>query len=303
VYLGAFLLAGVTPFYHPAFQTLIPRVTEANRLPQANAWLQTVDNFIAFAGPLLGGVCIAAIGTTLALFADALSFFVSALLIAAIRLPTELRTPEDRVDSSLVSDLGEALRFLWKNPILRYGSLLFMEANFVTTMIQANYVYFLTRLLGVTPDQLGLAFALPGIGAILGALCVPKLSKLCPPGTLILVCDVMSGIMILPLLIAKNVLDVAIPWTIVTALATVTNVTWFTIRQQIVPKSILGRVVALTRLLAFTAIPVGAAIGGAIVGVTNNMCIIIYIAAFARILCAGFGFSTSLSRYKPHNDT
>src|SRR4051812_10906416 len=55
IYPLVFLLASVEPFYHAAFQSIIPSLVMPQRLTKANAWIQGADNLVAFLGPLLGG--------------------------------------------------------------------------------------------------------------------------------------------------------------------------------------------------------------------------------------------------------
>jgi MFS family permease len=130
----AFVLASVPPIYHPAFQSYVPHLVDEQYLPQANSWLQSAENFVVVLGPLIGGILIAVLGTTPALFVDMLSFLGSALLIAMIHR----KSKQDRVQSapsSLLQPLWEGFQYVWQTPVLRYGSLLFLITNFATTLI------------------------------------------------------------------------------------------------------------------------------------------------------------------------
>jgi MFS family permease len=293
IYSAVFILAGVEPFYHPAFQSLVPSLVSDPQLPKANAWLNGAENLITLAGPLLGGVFIATIGTKSVLLLDAVSFLVSALLLAAIRI-RKTEKQQGLKTASVLGEVREGLQYVWENPVIRYGSLLFLGTNFAITIFQANYVYFLTQVLGSTPTQLGLGFAIPGIGAIFGALVAPKLGKQFQAGTLILGSTVTAGFFTLPLFVAKDAISVAISWAIVTTLGTINAITWFTLRQRVVPQHLLGRVIALTRLVAFAAIPIAASIGGLIMSATQNIYLIIALAAVIRIAVGGIGFFTPL---------
>lgn len=296
IYPAVFLVAGVTPFYHPAFQSIVPELVDDPHLPKANAWLQSAENLVVVIGPLVGGVCIAVLGATSALFVDATSFVASALLIAGIRPRAMTESERAIAVQSWLDQLGEGFRFVWSHPIIRFGSFLFLCTNFAITLIQANYIYFLTVFLHASPAQIGLAFALPGLGSIAGALITPKLNGRFSPGAIILSCTLLAGGVTLLLLAARDVLSIALPWTIVTGLSTVNAVTWFTLRQRVVPKPLLGRVVALTRLVAFTSIPIAAVVGGAIVGASGDMYLIIAIAAIVRLSAGAVGFLTPMFR-------
>ena len=293
IYPAVFILAGIEPFYHPAFESIVPSLVSDHQLPKANAWLNGAQNITTLAGPVLGGVFIATISIKLVLLLDAVSFLVSALLFAAIRIRKKEKK-QGLKTTSVLEEVQGGLQYVWENPVIRYGALLFLGTNFAITIFQANYVYFLTQVLGSTPTQLGLGFAIPGIGAIFGVLVAPKLGKQFQAGTLILGCTVTAGFLTLLLFVAKDAIFVAIPWAIVTTLGTINAITWFTLRQRVVPEHLLGRVVALTRLVAFAAIPIAASIGGLIMSATKNIYLIIALAAVIRIAVGGIGFLTPL---------
>jgi uncharacterized membrane protein YuzA (DUF378 family) len=73
-------------------------------------------------------------------------------------------------------------------------------------------------------------------------------------------------------------------------------VTWFTLRQRIVPAHLLGRVIATTRLIAYVAIPIAAFVGGALFVATQQIYLIIGIAAALRTLAGVISFFTPLSK-------
>lgn len=295
IYPLAFALASVSPLYHPAFQSYMPGLVEERQFPQANSWMQSAENIVIVLGPLIGGLVIAFLGSTLALFMDMLSFVASALFIAAIRgrgTPEALPTPST---SSLLEPLKEGFRYVWRRPVLRYGSFLFLGTNFATTLIQATFIFFLASILQFNPFQIGLTFAFTGIGALAGALVAPWFLARFPTGRILLCTTIVSGMVTACLFFAQNVFTVGIPWAIVTALSTVNIVTWFTLRQQTVPSHMLGRAIATTRLIAFFSIPIAAVIGGVLLFSAQEIYLIIGIAALLRIALGGLGFFTPLA--------
>jgi MFS family permease len=299
VYPTVFVLASITSFYHPAFQSFVPSLVDDPQLARANSWLSGAENVVVFLGPLVAGLAIAALGTTSALFLDAVSFGASGLLI--LRISAASRAAHAEVQAAdagplWLDDIREAAAFVWRDPLMRYGSLLFLGVNFAIGLFTANYVYFLSEVLGLAPFQIGLAFAIPGLGAILGALSAPLVERRLEPGRLLLLGTVVSGLAMLPMLVAHEVFAVAVPWAIVSGLGSLTAVTWFTVRQRVVPPRLLGRAVALTRLVAFAALPLAAVVGGLLLDATRSMSPIIGVAAAISVAIGGLGFLTPLHR-------
>jgi len=294
IYPLAFALASATPIYHPAFQSYLPRLVKDESLPQANSWMQSAENLVMILGPLVGGIVIALFSSTLALFIDMVSFFASALLLALIRAKSAPKVGEQGT-SSWLEPLREGFRVVWRAPVLLYGSFLFLVTNFATTLIQANFIFFLVNTLKFNPSQIGLTFSLTGVGALGGALIAPKLLQRFQPGHILLTTTICSGLITAVLLVGHDVWSVAIPWGIVTALSTINVVTWFTLRQRVVPNNLLGRVIAITRLIAFFSIPVAAFVGGGLLASLQNMSIIIVVASLLRIVVGGLGFFSPLA--------
>ncbi len=199
--------------------------------------------------------------------------------------------------TSWSQDLREGFNFVWNQPVIRSGALLFMGTNFATTLIQSNYIFFLSKQIGLSDKELGIAIAIPGLGAMLGAYVASRMAHRIRPGDLILGCTMLAGLLMLPMLIAWNMVSACLPWALVTALGTVNMVTWFTLRQNetIVPKPLLGRVIAITRLMAYATIPVAAVLGGVILNWTHNLTPLIVIAALLRLMAGGLGFRTPLN--------
>jgi predicted MFS family arabinose efflux permease len=298
LYLMVFLLAGIPPLYHPVFQSFIPLLVgpKEQRLARANAWLHSSQQIITVLGPCLGGAFIGHLGMSAAFVLDALSFLASAGLLLMIRTGRSHAPSPVRERSSVRTDVGEGLRYVWQHPVLRHGSLVLAGANIGAVLLEANLMYFLKGILNFDLTEIGVAFASLGIGASLGALLTPWLLRHFPPSPLILGCTILSGFFTLPLLIAQSLLTVSLPLVAIGILDNIVPVVWFTLRQKIVPAHLLGRAVAFTRLIAFAPIPVVAVLGGAVLVSTQSMPLMITLAALCHVGVGGLGFLSSLQR-------
>lgn len=149
-----------------AQQSFLPRLLPRNRLHRANTRLEQSSAAAQTAGPLFGGGLVTAIGAPLAVLADAVSFALSGLLIAA----TPVNDPRPRPAArSVLADLREGARWVYRHPTLRplalstHGWFLF-HAVAVTA-----YVPYALRELGIGAAALGATFALAGVGSLLGS--------------------------------------------------------------------------------------------------------------------------------------
>ena len=100
------LVAGLaTGFFRPAVYAGVPNLVSEDELPAANALVQTVENLSWAVGPVLGGVLTAAAGPHTAYWINAVSFLVSAVLVA--RIPKRLLQSETALTRGHWRDLTE----------------------------------------------------------------------------------------------------------------------------------------------------------------------------------------------------
>jgi MFS family permease len=83
---------------------------------------------------------------------------------------------------------------------------------------------------------------------------------------------------------------------LVGASTTIFIVTFFTLRHQLVPEHLLGRVVVITRLIAFSTVPVAPIVGGALLSATGTFWPVIVVSAAAQIGVGVAALFTPLGR-------
>ncbi len=227
---------------------------------------------------------IALIGIVNAIYLNALSFLVSALLITLIKKSEKIIVSTKMTIASVLQDLKEGFNFAWSHPVLKYGALLFIGSNFAINLFFANFMYYLAHTLALSPAQIGLVFAIIGVGSIAGSLFTPGLLKRFEPGKLISSMTLLAGLISFLLLLTKNPWGVAIIWAIVSGCGSSNVVTYFTLRQQVVPSEYLGRAVATTRLISYSSIPIASILGGWLLGITNIYTIIFWCALLRLVV-------------------
>src|SRR5919204_1427408 len=102
------LVAGVAlSFFRPAVYAGMPNLVESDDLPAANTLLLTVENVTWAAGPLLGGLLVAASGPDLAYWINAATFLFSAVLI--MRIPARLLQSDAPISKGHWRDVAEGI--------------------------------------------------------------------------------------------------------------------------------------------------------------------------------------------------
>ncbi|MEO3820746.1 MFS transporter [Plantactinospora sp. B24E8] len=139
----------------------------------ANARFESTTWSSIAVGPPLGGAAVGLFGPVTTVVADALSYLLSALGIAAIRGREEhpRRTARHRVRAA-------ELRDGWRNILSRPGlRALYLNQLLVGGLIMATEPLLAVLLLGelgFPPWQYGLAFAAPCVGGLVGSRLAPR---------------------------------------------------------------------------------------------------------------------------------
>jgi len=276
LYLVAFLVGIQTVFFDVAYQSFLPSLVAREQLIEGNSKLEMSRSFAQIAGPGLGGGLVQLLTAPLALIVDSLSFLASALFLALIRTAEPCPTASER--RTLRGEIAEGLRFVLGNPLLRANAGCTGTWNLCSSTIQALFVLYATRELGLGSATLGLILAAIGPGALLGAWLASRAAGWLGVGPTIILAALIGGTGSLAVPLAGAVPTLAIPLagavltptvpllaagSFVSGLGgTLYNVTTVSLRQAITPEHLQGRMNATIRFLVWGTMPLGALLGG-----------------------------------------
>ncbi|MCL2566707.1 MAG: MFS transporter [Alphaproteobacteria bacterium] len=298
IYIFSFVLSSLTTVGHPILQSyIVDIVPDKAKLASRNSFLLSVDNTLVLVAPILSGVLISVLGTKLSFIINAGALLAATVFIMLIDVKG-VRVNVSKNVKSIVNMLKEGFLTIKAQPFLLYGSLLFFGTNFSTNFFNVNFVFILKEYLLANSTQVGICFAITGIGALAGSFAGPFFLKRMQEGRLIVIMTVFAGIFMFALMLANNYILLGLIWGLVSFFGSVNVVAFFTLRQKVVPSEILGRSVAITRMISYASIPLAAILGGMTLNATNNVVLIILIAAVIRILMGIMAIFTPL--FKTH---
>ena len=273
----------------------IPSLVASDDLVTANGRIQASYSAAQVAGPLLAGFMVAFMPIQWFMALDAGSFAVSALSLAAIRgsfnVPAE---GEPKEATTILHDVREGLRYVWSHPVLRNISVMMAIINFVGATTYTQLVLFAHDRLHVGPRGVGILFAAGSGGVVVTGLLAGRLRKRFSFTALAMTSLMLMGAFE-AVFAGMRWFWAALPlWAASSGLGILFNINTGSLRQAIVPNHMLSRILSIAGVLAWSAIPAGALVGGAIVKVTGRVALVyaaigllnICIAAFFRFFTA-----------------
>ncbi|MEU0463409.1 MFS transporter [Amycolatopsis sp. NPDC006131] len=247
----AFGLGACEVLFGNAAQAILPDLVAKPLLPKANGYQQAITTTgQQFAGPPLGSLLFA-VSAALPLTLDAVTFALSAALLATL--------PRHRPRQAGSTATG-GLRWLLRHKLLRTLAALLAVNTFCAQLGNATLVLLATQTLHLSTGGYGLLLTGAAVGSLLaGVLDVP--ARLGARRTLRLAL-VANAVIFIAIGLSPTALVLALLLAANGFVTTLWNIVTVSLRQQLVPAGILGRVNSVYRLLGWGLMPFGALTGG-----------------------------------------
>jgi MFS family permease len=259
-------LAGVlTVIFDVAYQSFVPSLVRREQIVEANSKLSVSGSLAEITTPGLAGTLVQVVSAPLVILIDAVSFVVSAAFLGAIRTPEPPLAPAAQ-RQGLGHEIGEGLRFVLRDPVLRAFAGQAATQGFFGSFIGALYALYAIRELGIGPALMGLSIGLGGLSNLVGALLVERVTRRFGIGPTLLGAQVVIGLSTLLIPLAAGPLWVATALLMASqssdAAWSIYEINALSVRQSVTPPALLGRVNASMQLLGAGLGPLGAVAGG-----------------------------------------
>lgn len=176
VYTMIFLINTATAFFTPVYDSTIPEVAGREYYVKALSLSRVLADVESAASPALAGVLVVLFGLKWLFWFDAATYLVSALLVAASRLPCRAAAPLRFSFRGLFRELTFGTRLLLREPSLRRALLLNMtDAIAGAAAIVATVVY-VEDVLALGEAEFAMVMVSLGLGSTLTALFLGKVT-------------------------------------------------------------------------------------------------------------------------------
>ncbi len=231
-----------------------PQVVSKEQLPAAMGRTQATIGITNLLGPPLGGILFA-LRSILPFLVDAVSYGVSACSLILIRTPFQEK--REVMVRNLCAEIGEGLRWLWNQPLLRTMALL-TSGNIFFGAGQPLIVIVVAQQHHASAATIGLG----GVGGILGSLIVGWVQRRFSFAQVIVSVLWLDVAFWLPLAALPSPLVLGLLIALLFFIGPFYNVTYISRRLAMTPDALQSRVNSVARLVALGFSPLGLALAG-----------------------------------------
>ena len=296
IYAASLIEGSLFVFFNIAEVAALPRVVSKPQLPAAAAQNEAAFGVAAIVGPSFGTFLYQVLGRGAPFLADAISYAVSVVSLSFIRT----RFQQERIveQHDLRREIAEGLRWLWRQPLIRYIAALTGGLNMVNAATPL-IIILLAKKMGAQDAQIGLIFSIAGLGGIAGSLIGGQVQRRFSFGQVIITTTWISALVFPLYLVVPQFFLLGVVTALIFMMGPVYNIVQFSYRLALIPDELQGRVNSTFRLLAFGLQPIGAALSGLLLQKFGSTVTIIIFGVWYLSLAVATTFNVHVRHARP----
>jgi MFS family permease len=253
-----------------AYLAYLPSLVRREDLVEGNSKLAVSASLAEVGGPGLAGLLVQALTAPVAIVVDAVSYLASAVSLLAIRGREPEPTPTGGGGSRhLRGEIAEGLRVVLANRYLRAIAGEAFTYNLFVQFVETLFLLYAVEQLRYRPGAFGLILSGAAVGGLLGSVLAPRVVGRAGFGPTFLWSTALAcaAPVLVPLAAGPRPLVTAMivaSFFLGGAGITVAVVASTSLRQNVTPDRLLGRMNATMRLASYTAIPLGSLLAGSL---------------------------------------
>jgi MFS family permease len=296
IYVVTALGAMLGMIFQVGFITTVANLVEKEQIITANGYINASMAITAMIGPLLGGVAVERFGPAIALSVQAATFAVSALSLLFIRLRPAHESSGTHVEDKGMRGMLAGVRFLFAQPVLRAVTILLLGYGLATGAALDLFIFHIKSDLHQDGTAIGFVFAASSIGAIIGSLGAGSLRKRLGFGPSYLGATLLSAVPLILIGLAFNLYALVALAAIFQLANMIQGINSMSLRQEITPEALLGRVTSAFWTISGVMTPLGAAAGTALAARIGAPATFIWMGLLVAVIGVGGIFSAARQR-------
>ena len=261
VYTASFVLSSIVAIVLPAFEACIPNMLSKEELVSANSLTESTSSLISILGPLLAGGLIAWIGADVAIIVNGASFLLAGLIFVYTRF--DQPATNGVTLKQVLRSFAEGLQYVPRHKLLRWGVFMSTCNNLVLGAYSAILIYYMRDDLGFDSGLTGSVMATASVASIIvSSFLAPTLSRRFRKGFLMVLCLGLFGLGVVIVGLSNGIAMLIVGQAVYMGAITLFQINWYSLRQTVVPKDMIGRVSGVCRGIAYFGASIGAFTGG-----------------------------------------
>lgn len=252
IYLFVFLLGMLGSAFNPTSTTYIAKFIPTDQRKKFNALFSFTTSGAFLLGPSISGVLITLTSVDLCILLNAISFFISAIVI--YYLPN---VDQDKQEQKSSTSYLQTLKHDWQT-IFRFGKtatyfilvfLLFQFTMLIGFALDSQEATFITDALQLSTNQYGILVSVVGIGYFMGSFAVTMFIQRISLPTAIGFGMILTSFGYLLFYLSHTFIYAAIGFWVLGFFSSFANTGYMTFYQHHVPTDLMGRFTSATYLV------------------------------------------------------
>jgi MFS family permease len=285
ILLVAFPLNVLRVLWIAAWTAAVPGLVGRSHIARGNAIFEAVFNVGWIVGPALAGILAATIGPGPTIAIDAVTFLISGVALLFVRRPLR---PKPRPEAPhMLRDIREGVDYVIGQPTLRAVIVLWTTVQVLTAGLTTALIFYITRDRDLGSGVVGLVLSMFAAGSLAGSLVAARIA-FTAVGRVMLLGTIVTGGLLVVIALDPPVWVIAACSAVAGVLMSNVLVSYVTLRTQLSPDALLGRVGSTARTVSVGLMPIGALVTGALLDAIGGTETLVLMGA--AVLCSGLTF-------------
>ncbi|WP_377888905.1 MFS transporter [Alkalihalobacillus sp. R86527] len=261
IYGGALIVGLLTQVYNTCQFASVPKLVQKKDLQLVNSINTGVFQTAVFVAPGLGGILISIFNPGIGLIINSFSFLVGFIVILSLNIDSNIQK-DTMTSTKMFIEIKEGFKFVLRVKPILYSNLAMLFSIFGTTLFLTMLVIHLKSTAHFDATQIGYLLSIGGVAAIGGALTTSWLKQHFSYRIILFSAGVLGGGSIIGFVVYDSFLWLAVMNAVGAVSAAIMTPCIVTIRQNLSPNHLLGRVQATSRFMTWFLMPVSALVAG-----------------------------------------
>ncbi|MFF1713246.1 MFS transporter [Streptomyces sp. NPDC058268] len=283
--------------FQVTYVTVVPAIVQPDQITKANGHMYATYAVASVAGPALAGFVASSAGPAAAIGIDSATFAVSALGVLLVKFNGRPQPTSPAQRGNISQEFLAGAKFLWAHPVLRPLTLLLSLITFLIYGLTDLVIYLVKHELDHPDTTVGYVLTAGTVGSFIASAAVARVRKRLGFGVTWISAFSLAGLSVAGIGLSGSVPVIAVLMTITLMCTGIAGICSMSLRQEVTPSHLLGRVTSSFWTIHTALGPIGAAIttaAAAGAGVTT-VCLVMGVVVLAVALT---GTLTGIAR--PH---